>query len=79
MHMYISYGRDHATHRPSAHTPAQTLGDHTGGPKALTPSHSEGTYAPYAAPAAERRRAAMRLSDFWIALAPCITQAEERR
>ena len=75
----MSYGRDHATLRPSTHTPAQTLGDHTGGPWALTPSHSEGTRAPHAAVTAKRRRAAMLLSDFWIALAPCITQAEERR
>ena len=33
----VSYGRYHATLRPSAHTPAQTLGYHPGGPKARAP------------------------------------------
>ena len=54
--------------------PSVTLG--TLGPH---PAASEGAWAPYAAVVAERRRSALRFSDFWMARAPFSTQAVERR
>ena len=54
--------------------PSVTLG--TLGPH---PAASEGAWAPYATAVAERRLAALRFSDFWMARAPFSTQAVERR
>ena len=48
-------------------------------PEAPVHALTGGACAPHAATAAERRRAALRFSDFRMALAPCSTQAAERR
>ena len=62
------------TPTPYVTAPSVTLG--TLGPH---PAASEGAWAPYAAVVAERRRSALRFSDFWMARAPFSTQAVERR
>ena len=67
--------------------PQQTIDPHAGErayelilePEALAHACHGGACAPHAAVVAELRRSAMRFIDFWIALAPLRTQADERR